>query len=294
MNEKLIKRLKEVNLNVNDILSIIEYNVGDYGIIYTSHIDGLGTWDSDFDVYIIRNQENCEDFFANGEKYVKIYEIDSKKLNIPYITYLFLDVEYWKAESIESKIRRVHEKKKISIADLKVLLKMRNGDVLIGNDVLGLKEKLKALQLERYCADLLASDADEKLHDATTLYGNGDYYGAMISARDAVGLAICGYNSVNNKLNLNVTKWYSRIFLENKAFGKNDYMERYLNNCFFYNLNIENIKEKTEELIIFVQDILNNDLNFLGKKHWLHHEMYNMLDEENDYRYEVKSSKTNL
>lgn len=46
-------------------------------------------------------------------------------------------------------------------------------------------------------------------------------------------------------------------------------------------------REDVKRIIILVQNILNRQLDFLGKKHWINKEEYDMLDESQDILIQI-------
>ena len=84
------------------------------------------------------------------------------------------------------------------------------------------------------------------------------------------------------KINLKIEKWNSKIFLlqDVPASEKNEFVYLMYGKAEFTETYIE-------RLIVFVQNILNKKLDFLGKKHWLYKENYVLLDESKDVLHRI-------
>lgn len=289
MNEKLIKRLNELNLKMENILEIISPSKDEMVFVYTSQIEGLGTWSSDFDVYVLSEKypDIAYDRTYNDHK-VRMPEIDTDSLGINGIAYLSIDIEYWTFETVLNLLHQVKQKQFIDSEKLKMLLRIRNGEMIYSKLQNNIRDEIMKSDFISYSIPRFSISSDADLHDCISLWEFKDYYGAMICGRQALNEAISGLNAKHGNINFNIDKWSSRIFINNNGYGNKDYLKKYLRIQFFNDMNEDNIGDICYELIIFVQNILNKELGFLGKKHWLQKENYKMLDEENDFRYKFK------
>lgn len=284
MNNKLTNRLKEVGLSREKLIKVV--NEKDRTVIvYTTHMDGLGVRASDFDVYVIGDDlEGISDVMKRGNHYAKLIDFDPKYYQVEDIPYLFLDIEYWTYKNLDEIMEKVLKKKAITVDEIKLLYRLRSGECINNSLREEFREKLEEIPLNSYVAKRYASYSDQALHDCVSLYQNEDYYGAILCGRQAINYAITGLNAKHGKVNLNVEKWCSRIFFQENGYGK--YLDVY-KHFMFENLIEDNVKNALYEMILFIQDILNYELDFLGKKHWLKKEKYNMLDESGDLLYRV-------
>lgn len=276
MDINLTRRLKEVGLTREEILKVV--NAGENPVVvYTTHMDGLGVRYSDFDVYVLTEKmEYVKDAVKRRNHYVKMITFDSEYYGVGDIPYLYLDVEYWDYEELNKIIEKVVNRKEFVVDEIKLLYRLRAGECINSNMPIELVTKIKEIQLDKYVADKYADYGDQALHDCISLYQNKDYYGTLLCGRQAINYAITGLNAKNGKINLNIEKWSSRIFILANGYGK--YLDKY-KKFLFDNLLRDDAESNLYNLIIFVQDILNYELGFLGKTHWLNKSRYKMWEE---------------
>src|SRR5699024_9503264 len=130
-----------------------------------------------------------------------------------------------------------------------------------GDQNINFNEKKK--DIENYIKRRFCIISDGALHDSVSLYENRDYFGALLCAREALNSAVAAYNAKRGAANMNVQKWSSHIFL-NRCMDEK-MKEKYLK----FLIGVDGPIEKyLYEMIIFVQDILNIELSFKGKKYW--------------------------
>ena len=282
MNEELTKRLDTLGLSRGKILKIVEPDVDDKVIIYASCMEGLGTKASDFDIYVLSSEkQEPNDLKAIGNHSVRYADLDPQYYGLEDVAYLYLDIEYWSYETVEKLFQRVEENAYMDDESLKMLLRLATGECLQkGEQNINFNEKKK--DIENYIKRRFCIISDGALHDSVSLYENRDYFGALLCAREALNSAVAAYNAKRGAANMNIQKWSSRIFL-NRCMDEK-MKEKYLK----FLIGVDGPIEKyLYEMIIFVQDILNIELSFKGKKYWYEKEKYEMEDESGDYLWRI-------
>ncbi len=291
MNKDLQKRLDSLGITYENLLEVINATDREAVFIYTSHMEGLGTWSSDFDVYVLCEEYPEIDYGRILKDHrIRMPEIDKKSLGITGMAYLCIDIEYWTISTVIELLEKVKQNKYIDKENIKMLLRIKHGEKVYSPKFKDIVNKICNSDFIRYSIPQFSTISDAELHDCISLYEAGDYFGAILCGRNALNQAIAGLNAKNGNINFNVEKWSSRIFLTNEGYGNKDYLEKYKVLQFYSSIEEDTIKDFCYNIIIFIQDILNYELGFLGKKHWLNKENYEMLDEENDPMYVFNNS----
>lgn len=272
-NTKLTKRLEDIGINREGILKLLKLRKRDCIVIYSSCMENLGTDASDFDIYVIREDVS--------ECRTELIDLDPHYYGLDNVAYLYLDVQYWSQNELKRVIEKINKHKNIGFEELKTLHRLLVGEVLYGKSFLH-ENMLDITELQEVVKEKYSVISDGLLHDCIGLYQNEELLGAIMCAREALKYAVCGYNASKGKINLKAEKWSAKIFMQLDASEreKTEYIK-------FMFGEVEYTIEYIEKLIIFVQDILNKNLNFLGKKHWLYKENYLMLDESKDILYTI-------
>lgn len=112
------------------------------------------------------------------------------------------------------------------------------------------------------------------------IYNAKEYYGAILCGRHALLSAVAGINAKNGFLNINTEKWAMNLFQRSVNISQNEVLE-----LLFGEMRPQ--REDVKRIIILVQNILNRQLDFLGKKHWINKEEYDMLDESQDILIQI-------
>lgn len=251
MNKILKSRLQECDIEISDIISAIEnFHKNDVTVIYTSHLEGLGTNDSDFDIYVISEEVKklswCKD---NGKFKVQNKLIKDK----------CFDIEYWKIEDVEEIIENSN---KADIANLlpdslKLIQRLFIGEKISNNKTTNeLVKKVKESKFENQVVKMYLLYANSALEDSINLFNGKEYFSALKSARDSLDNSIAALNARNGFPNLK-PKWIPKIFIKNKGYGQEN-LDRYLKLQFFSSINNENIGTHIKEMLEFSQNILSN------------------------------------
>lgn len=251
MNKILLERFNDFKISCNDILSSIYTDDNNEPIfVYDSHLEGLGTKDSDLDIYVLVN-DWCDMEYHR--------EYDNFKVKVVYVNNMALDIEYWRVEYVKDLIDRINNSNNVQISDdeLKLLLRLRVGQIIndsaFGFEIKELidKSKLQLNILKRY--SLYANSA---LEDALNLYNSNEYICSLKCARDALENAIGALNAKHNNINLN-PKWIPKIFINNNGYDEK-LLDKYLKLQVFTNIEESNISSIVENIIEFSQDIISN------------------------------------
>lgn len=280
MNKDLTKRLEEIGITREKILKLISTDKKNNVIIYASCMEGLGTRSSDFDIYIIKENCGMEDTRDAQEHQIKMIDLDPQYYNMEDVPYLYLDVEYWDYITLAEKFERVFNNKFLEDGTLKLLLRLSKGEVLQEGMKNETFENIRSYNFASYVQERFALDSDAALHDCTSLYEAKEYYGAILCGRHALLSAVAGINAKNGFLNINTEKWAMNLFQRSVNISQNEVLE-----LLFGEMRPQ--REDVKRIIILVQNILNRQLDFLGKKHWINKEEYDMLDESQDILIQI-------
>lgn len=281
MNENLTNRLNEVGITREKLLKIISTDKGNNVVIYASCMEGLGTRSSDFDIYVIKERHDIlENTRDELDHQIKMIDLDPQYYNMDDVPYLYLDVEYWDYMTLAEKFERVISNKYVDDETLKLLVRVSNGEVLQKGAENEIFDKIRSYNFAPYIQERFAVDSDAALHDCVSLYEAKEYYGAILCGRHALLSAIAGINSKNGFLNINTEKWATKLFLRVQNIEQNEVLK-------FLFGEVKPERDDILEMIILVQNILNKQLGFLGRKHWVNKEQYNMLDESKDVLLQI-------
>lgn len=279
MNLELTKRLSEIGITREGIIKLLEPKEEDDVVIYATCMDGLGTQGSDFDIYVVgKIVEDGQ--LVNDKHRIKLFDLNPQYYGMENVAYLYLDVEYWTPEMIDNIIDRIKNGKSVENEKLKLIYRLFRGEKLKYYNM-EIEEKITLLEFQNYVKYRFALSSDCMLHDCIVLFNGKEYYGALLCGRLALNYAISGYNAKNGKINFNMEKWSYKLFFNTEH--DEEMEKKYFR--YMFGAAPEDMEGFLKELIVFVQDILNSELDFLGKKHWVNKEKYNMLDESQDVLY---------
>jgi hypothetical protein len=249
MSEILERRLNECDLKVSDILkSIIDLDSQSAVFIYTSHLEGLGTNDSDFDIYVLDDKQRDSGF-------QRTYK--NSKVQIAILNGKMLDIEYWHNNDIQRLINNINDSKNqgFDIEELKLLHRLKTGVVVNGFELATMiKTFINKSKLQEKIMLFYITFAKSELVDAISMYNAGELLCAWRCVRISLDYAIGALNAKHGNTNLKM-KWIPKIFEFNHGYENilyNKFYELYV----YSDINEENLSLKTEELIEFVQDIL--------------------------------------
>lgn len=247
----LDKRMKECGFSKEDIKKKIQETYGESAAIfvYTSHLEGLGTASSDFDIYVI-----CDKLPDNP----KLLGYDKAKTQILLINNYSLDIEYWEENSILQMINtiNVEDNQQIDLNKITMLHRLEVAELINESNIgLQIKQDVSCSKLNRRALETLSLNARSELDDAVQMYYANEYACAIIKAREALQFAIGSLNAVHGVTNIK-NKWITKIFYQNNGYdGK--YLERYMKLQFFTAAKDEtDLCNYAEALIELVQDIV--------------------------------------
>ena len=248
MISKILKnRLDEHNIEIKEIIENIslenERNISIFA--YTSQMDGIGNRMSDLDVYVI-----AETIPTDEKRFSRYNDCKSR---IDKINGLVIDVEYWKMETI---CKMIESRSYIrDVSKMKVLCRLLKGDIILGENIgTQLKEKIKILEINKTVAEYFQGMASQEYDDASKMFGGGNYFSAINCARKSLDYIIAAYSAKEGISILNL-KWIPQILLNNEGFGDKNILKIYYN-MHYDKIKIENIKDKAEELLRIVSDVM--------------------------------------
>lgn len=250
MNQIIKKRLEECNISIEDVLSTIEYNdKKDAIFIYTSHLEGLGTKNSDFDIYVI----GTTPFSLLKFKDRGVYSVQNK-----IIKGIYFDIEYWNKDDIEKIIDSTLETDfgKFSVENLKLLQRISISEAINSNELeKDLISKIEKSNFRNQIIRLFTVLANSELEDALNMYKAKEYLCALKCARESLDNAIAALNAKNGYPNLK-NKWIPKIFVSHNCNAK--YFNEYLQLQYFSSVSKENIESHIREILEFTQNLLSN------------------------------------
>ncbi len=249
MNKILKNRLNDCKIDAEEIVSHIkskEIQLLDI-YIYTSHLEGLGTKSSDFDIYVIGKE------FKNLG--VLKYEKGVYTENI-IINDTLIDIEYRELQEFKNVISRINNMSlEIDLNELKFLDKLSKGISLFSQGE-NLKNNIDKNKILKRVEQYYTVQANSYFRDAMALYYENEYTGAIFCARNALEHAIGILNAKNGISNVKY-KWISKLFLNNEDIELS-YINRYLNTQIYVDVNKDNISNYIEEMLELVQEIISS------------------------------------
>lgn len=248
MKQVLIQRLNECQIKLSDIETYIIKPSGIWcGFIYTSHLEDLGTANSDFDIYVISDSKVESN---------KIIENTKFGLQQCFINDNLLDIEYWTLNTIESLLQKVNSlSSSIDVAELKLLHRLlladSFGDTAFCNKI---QTQIANGKLNEHVKNFYKVQAASFIEDAVYMFDAGYFSCSSSCAYKALDNAIGLVNARNGKTNLK-GKWISKIFLDDPTIEQ-ELKDNYIRLQLYPQVEEKNIKSYLEEKIEFVQDLL--------------------------------------
>lgn len=244
MNDKLNKRLDECNLSLDNILSLVScLKKEDVVFCYTSQIEGLGTKNSDIDIYVISDKIKMDKRLINtGENLIE------KRI----FNGVSLDIEYWSVSTIKEIVSRINSNVPIynlSVNHLKLILRLVLSDVIHGSKESIELPSFKMMQklVINYYKVRVLSEYD----DAVTLLSDGNYFSSLKCARESLDYLIGAINSVNGYPNLKY-KWIPRIYIDNE--NDADKVDKYKKMIMQSELDESKLKDNIVSILEFIQN----------------------------------------
>lgn len=245
--EILDERLKQCGISKSEFVEKVKgiYDEECAIIIYTSHLEGLGNKNSDFDIYVLSKE------LPKG-----LVEIGNHKLLMCKINKVVCDIEFWKYDQLENMLSIdsiSNDKDK-----LKFLKRLESGVLLSGKEIgKAYKQKIELLKLDEIIVDYFISCSNEEYDDAIKMFKANNFICCINCARRSLDYAIAALSAKNNHANLNI-KWIPKIITDNKGFGNSDIIDKYLSYQIYSNVSEENIENYLEEFLEFISEILIN------------------------------------
>jgi len=250
MNDTFSNRLNKIGLTTEEILSKINYIEDDSVLIYTSHLEGLGTQDSDFDIFVITSK------MPNMTCHLPSGKMISTSIYLPSVR---LDIEYRSKEDVLDLIERICNKEEnFSNGDLAFASKLLYAlnlyneseyKELLSNEIaIKLGQQLKKLAIRNYLIRATAY-----LDDAGKFLVAREFECSLIASRNAIENAIGAINAINGHVNFNA-KWIPKIFLM-ATDEKEDFIKEYRRLCIYPTITKDNFDQSLKDMISFAQDL---------------------------------------
>lgn len=224
--------LIENNIDEQYLISLtnLNYYEGERIVLgYISHLDGLGSKESDVDLYAFCRGDDKKDRIINMHNYKNI----------------LIDIEYWNLDGFLNDIKKKEYRKDIDL--LKIIQRINSGIVICGNSDSFLKI-IEEIDIRKEIILYYNNLSNAFYDDAVKMYNSKNYYSALLCAKNALNYAAGGHNAIKGIANLK-EKWIPRILIDNIDDVDDKFVKRYL----FYLTNGINDKE---ELQCYLKDLL--------------------------------------
>lgn len=245
----LLDKLKSKRLGVEDILRETECNISVSAVFsYMSGFEGLGTPNSDIDVYVLADEIPFSEIDNVQERTRAVVINDTK-----------LDIEFWTFESLYMLIDGMMNDVSYlySIDDIKILSKLKNSELLYDNEENEgerLIEAIMSVPIQKLAVDKYLRMARGDYDDALDFYYTKDYISGLNCARWCLEYAIGALNAHYDHVNLN-PKWISKIFIMNGGYC-DAYLQDYLRFQVYSIGENEEISLFLKDMLGFIQDLL--------------------------------------
>ncbi len=249
MNEAFFDRLNQCNITVKDILNAIEKKIDEQIVFaYTSQIEGLGTKESDLDIYVLSKNLPSITFARESE---------NRKVQISIIKDTVLDIEYWSIDNVAELIDKINSSDygNLNVDELKLLHRLKVSEILCGvEEGMQIKKSIEESKLQECVKRLYILFSNSELQDAIQLFNSEEYISANNRVSISLENAIGALNAKNGITNLK-QKWIAKKFLSNGGYNE-ELLKKYLKYQGYPSINEKNIKSFVEGKIEFTQDIL--------------------------------------
>lgn len=204
-------------------------------LVYISQFEGLGNKDSDFDVYVISRDAKCN-------------TIEMAKINNSCC-----DIEFWALDDLE---RIVDNFNALDRTQIKLLKRIQESvSIRKELDLSSFMNNICKLELNNIIYKYFKRLVNAEYDDALKMYKNGEIISCLSCCQRAVTNLIAAINAKNGHANLNL-KWTNKIFIDNKGYDEDLYND-YLNSYIYVDINRENIKSVSENMLDFISDYRN-------------------------------------
>lgn len=253
--EIINKVLLDKDLSLKTITDKLSQATEDSGILlYTSFLEGLSNKNSDIDVYVfLKDEQNFKN--QNMRRYGNCLGVE-----VIRVGEIELDVEYWSINAVEELIENLINTRGLvgSYEELKLLLRIYHGFFIDRNEV---SEKLLYLLETSNFLELVTNrislEARSYYDDSLKMFEVGEYILALDCARRALWECASLLNAKNGKPNLK-SKWISKIYIDNRGYGNQELLERYISLQIYSTVNEQNLNAVLLDMLSLIQDMLNS------------------------------------
>ena len=237
MNAKLKNRLKDVNLEIEDILKEIKIPQKCFVVLYTSHIDSLGSSESDFDVYVVYDAQCLENVEINKAASIVINGVE-------------IDIEYHDINEVTGFFQR--ENRQVHTSYLSFLLRLLRGEVIHLDNELSkcIHEHIDKDRLEKIAIDTYWLDSLSAYNDALKMFNIDEHVCGIVLARNALNHITMAINIINKDYVFK-PKW-AYLLLKRSLGESHDLVRNYER---FTLGSVDNPEIMLEELLYYIQNL---------------------------------------
>ncbi|RSI12882.1 hypothetical protein D8869_07950 [Streptococcus sanguinis] len=254
MKEQILNSiLNKNNANINDIVEKVIDSSQSAILLYTSYFENLGNKNSDIDIYVFLPDDTKLDN-SNLRKYSNCLGVDVIQAGD-----LELDIEYWTISSIKRIAQKFADSKGVegSFVDLKILLRIYHGYFINSSKIsLDISKFIEDIDILQLLKNRISLEARSLYDEAIKMYEVNEWILALDCARRCIWECASYINAYYGKPNLK-SKWISKIFLDNAAFGNEEILQEYLNLQIYSNISEENIEKKILSMFSLIQSMLS-------------------------------------
>lgn len=241
----LMERMSECGISCDSILKEINHEVqGSYTVVvYISKFDGLGNRDSDFDVYVLMDDN---------------FQIKSSMLRIGEAN---CDIEYWVKSDLISRIQEIRSNPNRQI--FKVIKRLQSGIAIFSTskNFSEIEEMISGIKIDNYIYKYYRIFTNAEYDDAVRMYKNKEYISSLICCQRSMHNLVAAINAQNGFANLNL-KWAPYIFIKNQGYGNKPLLDHYMDLAIFSCIDEKNIQQKVEQMLDFLTTEINRTTLF--------------------------------
>lgn len=248
--------LESKNTTLNEVLSTIRQGIPDdvpfTTVFYSSAMEGLGTFSSDIDVYVLIPKDQ-------GLQYQRTYNLGIG-IRVEKIKKSEFDIEYWPIARLNDFLRMLKKSDGITgdFNTLKVFLRLNTGYVIRNENSdwdIHFWNELQTVKLNNLIAKRFLLDGRSMYDDAIKLHRGGEALLAYEQLQRASWMVMSAANAIQNKANLK-EKWIAKIFFSTEI--GNDYKSFY-EESFLSAFSVPILETRFD----FVQNLMS-ELSFRG------------------------------
>lgn len=252
-NKKIQEFITENGSSTKCILDIFDERISDtyFICLYSSYAEGLGTADSDLDIYIF-TKENQKKFYGNKEVWGFMYKRQAK------IGKLLCDIEFWDIDEFLEMLHLFYTEKNFNINDdiLKILLRISIGTCSYkGEESIKILNMVQEIDLKKKVQEYYALGARSYYSDALQLSNDKDFISAMLLFKEAIKYALGALNASYGKANMK-DKWILRSFINNPHLKNTDLLKEVEKMILYPKVERNDIEKYCEDLSSLCQCVL--------------------------------------